>query len=264
MQASTSTLKGGPCFLGGAEQLFGFYHDAHPSVRRDAGVVICGPLFEEYSRAHRTLRLMAVRLARAGFPVLRFDYFGCGDSAGDLEDASVTRWLEDIAKAANELKTRASVSRPLLVGVRFGATLAALAANRREDFRAIVLWDPIVSGKSYLNAMRIEHDRWREARGQALQANDGVQGYPLTEALTSEVAEIDLLATQTRPAEDMLVTENGETRQQEPLARHLEAMGARVDHELLADPVVWKEGAVGLVANKTIRRAVSWLCEVSP
>ena len=61
--------------------LFGWLHWPDDGTAR-AGVVVCPPSGYEAVCAHRTLRVVAERLAERGFAVLRFDYDGTGDSAG--------------------------------------------------------------------------------------------------------------------------------------------------------------------------------------
>ena len=70
-------------------RLFGVYTPAHAAGRPARGVVLCHPWGQEYLHAHRSLRKLGDLLAAAGFDVLRFDYFGTGDSAGDLPEASL-------------------------------------------------------------------------------------------------------------------------------------------------------------------------------
>lgn len=128
------------------EALFGFYHPAKGRVR-DAGVLLCGPAPEEYMRTHWAFRKLAELLARAGFHAFRFDYHGTGDSAGETGSGSLTRWREDVATAAQELRDVASVSRVIAVGFRLGALLAATS---KVSFAEHVLWEPVVRGDHYL------------------------------------------------------------------------------------------------------------------
>src|SRR3954465_3034524 len=84
--------------------LFGWYHPP-VGARRGCGVLVCGPIGDEATRAHRPLRHLAERLAAEGFPVLRFDYRGTGDSSGDeMQPGLVKGWLDDVALAADELR----------------------------------------------------------------------------------------------------------------------------------------------------------------
>src|SRR6185503_18450344 len=135
-RSGPSEDKGGlmqPFYFGTSEQqLFGVYHAAESGSSKRAGVVLCQPVGHEYLRAHRAFRNLAMALAGQGFHVLRFDYFATGDSAGDGEQLSVRQCLSDLATAIDELKDIAGVTKVSLVGLRLGATFAALAASGRS------------------------------------------------------------------------------------------------------------------------------------
>src|SRR6476620_8559273 len=92
-----------PRFFGdAARQLYGVYH-APEGRAREAGVVLCNPGPQEYRHTHWAFRKLAGMLARAGFHVLRFDYFATGDSAGRDDEGSLDQWVLDVATAAREL-----------------------------------------------------------------------------------------------------------------------------------------------------------------
>ncbi len=114
------------------------------------GVVLCPPMGEEGRAAHRTFRRLAEDLAATGFVALRFDYDGTGDSAGLLDDpARVEHWLSGV-EAARQYLVRLGVPTTAAVGMRLGATLAAVQAARTEPFDALVCWDPCLSGRTFL------------------------------------------------------------------------------------------------------------------
>lgn len=154
-----------PLYFGtSSARLFGVYHPAESAQHRSSGVVICAPFGHEYIRAHRLLRQLAVQLSRAGFHVLRFDYLGCGDSSGEAGDGAPSQWGADIATAIDELRDTAEVRRVCLIGLRFGATLAAHAAAARDDVDAIVFWDPVPDGGRYLDELQLLQRRWLSGR----------------------------------------------------------------------------------------------------
>jgi uncharacterized protein len=191
-----------PLHFGNAPQArFGVYHAAPGSTSSlDRGVVLCYPLGHEYLRAHRAFRNLALALNRTGLPVLRFDYLGSGDSDGDGLDAGVAAWQRDIDAAVDELKQRARVSRVSLVGLRFGATLAALAAARRLDIDTLVLWDPVLSGRAYLEELAGVQNAWLRDRlgvgaDQLLDGQPELIGMPLPDALVRELKTVDLRAS---------------------------------------------------------------------
>ena len=134
-------------------RLFGIYHPPL-GANKNMAVVVCPPLFAEYLRAHACLRRLSQSLAKKGYSVLRFDYRFTGDSAGDLLDGTLEDWIADVNVAVAEVRELSGVDSVILVGVRFGATLAVLAENSSEHIDRLVLWDPVLDGKNYLRQLR--------------------------------------------------------------------------------------------------------------
>jgi pimeloyl-ACP methyl ester carboxylesterase len=151
-------------FESSGARLFGMYHAAGRAPARRTGVLICAPFGHEYIRAHRTLRQLAVSLSDRGYDVLRFDYFGSGDSAGDMHETDVGQWLGDITAAIDELKAIARVTRVCLVGLRLGGTMAVQASLGRDDVAGVFLWDPIDDGAAYLAELEHLQRRWLRGR----------------------------------------------------------------------------------------------------
>lgn len=119
-----------------------------------SGVVIAPPVGYEYWCGHRTLRVLAEHLAGAGHCVLRVDYDGTGDSAGDQWDSGrVAAWRATLAAGVADLRRR-GLDRITLVGARLGATFvlqdgAALQADR------VVAWLPLASGRRYVKELKL-------------------------------------------------------------------------------------------------------------
>ena len=203
-------------YFGAARQLLGALHVPQRLRRRATAVLLCNPFGEEASRAHRTFRVLATQLERAGYASLRFDYSSTGDSQGDSEAASVDAWLDDIAAAADRLRDAAGASRVALVGLRFGATLAALASVRGEQRpRHLLLWDPVIDGRGYLGELVEQHRTYMRseigARWQdGLRISDGVPaealGAPIGAALGGQIASIDLAGTTARAEHVTVIT----------------------------------------------------------
>ncbi|MCP5329074.1 MAG: alpha/beta fold hydrolase [Sinobacteraceae bacterium] len=191
-----------PYFFGSTNRrLFGVHlvGRAHGKRGNARAVVLCPPWGQEYLRAHRSLRRLGDLIAAEGCDVLRFDYFGTGDSGGDGSDASLRGWESDIDTAIDELKDIAGVGRVALVGLRLGATLAARVAERRNrEVSALVLWDPIVSGQAYVEEL-LEAARMREHAAERpiqreLQSGGGYEllGFSLPDAMLRELAQLRL------------------------------------------------------------------------
>ncbi|MGH7468364.1 MAG: serine aminopeptidase domain-containing protein [Longimicrobiales bacterium] len=203
-----------PLYFGRSEQpLFGVYHPPRTRDTRAHGIVLCYPFGQEYMRAHRAFRQLAILLSKAGFPVFRFDYYGTGDSSGASADGSLDRWIVDTSVAIDELKDNAGVQHLSLVGLRLGALLAARVATTRAEVTRVVLWDPVVMGVRY----------WGDLVGSTGQpgailetaqssAVVGINGFPWTrtlrEAVTGVTAESYPVDARTRTA--LLVSQEHE------------------------------------------------------
>ncbi len=124
----------------------------------DVGVVVVvgGPQYRV--GAHRQFVALARALATAGFPVLRFDYRGMGDSEGDLrqfENAGA-----DIAAAIGALtKALPGVRRVVLWGLCDGASAALLYQEAQQDARVagLALLNPWVRSEASLAKTHVKH-----------------------------------------------------------------------------------------------------------
>jgi pimeloyl-ACP methyl ester carboxylesterase len=175
-----------PLFFGDSERpLYGVYHPPRTRDPRDHGVVLCYPVGQEYMRAHRAFRQLATLLSKSGFPVLRFDYFGTGDSSGAADAGSFDQWLKDIGTAIDELKDNAGIEHVTLVGLRLGAALAAQVQAARTDVSNVVLWDPIVIGAAYLGELIATTEAGDAARRAIADDADvvGINGFTWTRTL---------------------------------------------------------------------------------
>jgi len=114
------------------------------------GRVVHVPAFaEEMNRCRPMTALAARRLAAGGYGVLQIDLFGCGDSSGDFGDASWDAWIADIVAAIEW--TRGEADAPLwLWGLRGGAPLASAVTHATGCKTSLLLWQPVLSGRSHL------------------------------------------------------------------------------------------------------------------
>lgn len=246
-----------PIYFGtSAEPLFGVYHPSRAKGPAQLGAVLCAPWGQEYMRTHRALRQLATQLTRAGVHVFRFDYFGTGDSIGASDAGTPLRWIEDIRSAADELKDNAGIEQLSFVGLRLGATLAAAAAEGRDDVKKLVLWDPVLSGAEYATEL-LSH-----ADAGATDAVAGVHGFPVTAAMKRELPTLTLSALLRNGAPETLVVVSEEKPEYTALVREVSAAGAPVTLRHIASAGNWEDmdrlGAA-LLPQQIIRGITGWL-----
>lgn len=135
------------------QRLYAVLHPAAGPSIPDLGIVFCHPLSEEKHSSQRALVDFARLLSRHGYPTLRFDGAGFGDSEGEMVAVTIRSLLRDVHAAVSRLIGEAGVRRVVLVGVRFGALIARLAADADERISGLVLVAPIVSGSSYWSGL---------------------------------------------------------------------------------------------------------------
>ncbi len=113
-----------------------------PAEPRPRGVllVVGGPQYRVGS--HRQFVLLARHLARRGFPVLRFDYRGMGDSEG--ADTLFDTAGADVRAALEGLSAAAGVSEIVIWGLCDAASSALLHGATDTRVRGLVLVNPWV------------------------------------------------------------------------------------------------------------------------
>ncbi len=232
-----------PVWFGRPEEpLFGWYHPPERAPARGPGVVLCPPFGYEAICTHRTLRALAMRLAEAGLPVMRFDYHGTGNSAGDDRDPDRVRaWLDSIGTAADELMNRSEVASVSLVGLRLGATLAMIAATGRRDVSALVLWAPCLAGRNFLREMKMirltaESEMKTPNLPPASVRGDNDEeaaGFLLSAATMESLRALNLLEIKQCPAAAALIIGRDDMPDEPRLPQHLESLGAQVRNEPL-------------------------------
>lgn len=140
-------------FQTGAQQLFGVLHSPKPSTPK-RGLLMCHAFGEEKLWSHRVFVNFAREAASQGIPVLRFDFRGHGDSDGHSEDCTIKSYLSDIDSAKKTiLDLHPTLEYIDVLGLRFGATLAAIYANTTADVGDLILWEPIVNCGRYMQEL---------------------------------------------------------------------------------------------------------------
>lgn len=119
-------------------------------------VVVGGPQYRAGS--HRQFVLLSRSLAAGGYPVLRFDYRGMGDSSGALRDFNGVS--SDIGAAIDAMQRHLpSVKKVALWGLCDGASAALLYCDETNDarVRGLCLLNPWVRSEASLARAHVKY-----------------------------------------------------------------------------------------------------------
>jgi pimeloyl-ACP methyl ester carboxylesterase len=219
-----------PCYFGAAEcRLFGWLHRASGPARM-GGVLLCEPIGYDAILTHRTYRSMAEAFAVVGVTTLRFNYWGTGDSAGtDENGSSVEGWLASIDAARRELERVCGDGPITMVGLRMGGTLAMLSAAVRP-VEQLVLFHPVVTGRSYLRGLRA----LAAITTNADAATDGdwtleAGGFLVPPELQRTIEALTPQSVTQLPAAHVMLLHRDDLHVSSLLSKHLRALGAAVE-----------------------------------
>ena len=226
-----------------------------PAGPGTAGVLVLPDIGAQYWSAHGTLRALAERLAGAGHTVLRLDYDGTGDSAGDQWDPGrVAAWRESVRTGAAELRAL-GCERLTVVGVRLGAMLALLEAAE-VGAAEVVAWSPPISGRRHARALRL--------LGESIPDELGLTtaGVVFTADTLADLSALDLGKLAAVPAPRVLLL--GEALA--GLAADLEGLGsqATVADPPGADVALSRAAEDAEVAEQVVDEIVGWVSPPPP
>lgn len=242
-------------FANGSYRLFGVLHRPAPALARGRGFVFCYPCFEEKLWTHRVFVSLARELAAHGYHVLRFDFMGHGDSDGDFEQSTVASRLSDLACALTLLRREIGSETGVgIVGLRFGALLAAVHAERDPHVASLILWDPVVDGAAYMQEVLLSnlatqsavHQQIRFTREDlAAQMRAGntvnIEGYELSDALYASASQLNLAAAKNFTGPSLIVQIGRDNQKPKKQLESLRASYRRAELSLCVEEPFWKE-----------------------
>lgn len=196
MRELPDTLPAESFFLKtGSGERFCLYHGPHPDKECRGALIYVHPFGDEMNKSRRMAAIQARAFSAMGLGVLQIDLFGCGDSSGEFADARWNIWSQDLVLAKNWLENRGAA--PIsLWGLRLGALLALdFARNLENALDKIILWQPIISGESFLTQfLRLRLANEMVSGGEGTQKASGTHAMrgTLASGETLEVAGYEL------------------------------------------------------------------------
>lgn len=145
-------------------KLFGILHKPSTDLKQDTAIIILSPGIKSRVAPHRLYVKMARRFVQMGFTVFRFDFYGLGDSEGEIEEryvadfygsVQVGRYINDTVSAMDWMEKECKIRRFILTGLCGGAITGLLTGARDQRVHALLgLGIPVILDSSTIDQSR--------------------------------------------------------------------------------------------------------------
>lgn len=244
----------------------GWLHEANGG----RGVILCSAHGLEELSARKSWKTLADRLAAAGMPTLRFDYDGTADAGGSSEEPGrVDAWRSSVRDAIRWLEVNLGVTEIVLIGLRTGALLAALEAEKHGNILGLGLLAPVRSGREYVcNLQDVARGVAPPDEGLAKPGTErpgiDVFGFRERPETIADVEALSLVDLERAPAREvLLLSQNGVVLAE--LREQLARLGCGVTdaefpgyERMISDPIAAR------VPKAAIDRIVEWAVALAP
>lgn len=221
--------------------------------RRPTAWVLCHSFGLEQVDLHMTDVAMARALAADGYPALRFHCQGYGESDDLSNPPTVSAQLRDTLDVIRQVPELTGAEAIGLAGSRFGAAVAALAADSTGASN-VILVQPVVNGSKYVTEMlrsrvvieMLGETPWAATTVEKLreelveQGMVNIKGWRLRREAVEDMEAFDLMKQVERFSGSALLLQvsRGESVQGPVtrLAKRLEKLGATAEVQVLTHP----------------------------
>ena len=181
-----------------------FLRAVQNSTDNGHAILVIPPFAEEMNKSRHLVNAAMRQLATAGYSCFMLDNYGTGDSAGDLDQASIDIWRDDLCQLLLLLQQQGyqSVS---FIAVRFGVIQLFDLLNKYSSplpVQQLVLWQPVFDvGKFWQQFVRLKVAEAMAAGNKTSQKeleqqlNNGenieIAGYPISPAFYHSLLNIN-------------------------------------------------------------------------
>lgn len=265
----TTNFSVEPAFVGDTYPAFAVHY--RPAGIPRAHIIYLPPFAEEMNRCRAIVAEQARWFAQSGFSCATVDFYGTGESFGELRDATIPIWHHNISDLITSLTDQSDVP-VYLWGCRLGALIAMdYLQSRTKTCQKLLLWQPVVSGKLFVTQMLRQRIaalmergappetttdiRTRLAGGETIE----VAGYSLGGELISQLDQLDMAGMGDRVADAIIWLEHSMDGSGTPNPKTastialLEQAGTNVTYHSFTGPPIWqlheRDTCVSLLAS---------------
>jgi len=139
-------------------KLFGMLHTPNKDIDKKVCILLLSPGVKMRVAPHRLYNKMSNHLVSLGFTVFRFDFYGLGDSEGEIQEdlladfysmVQVGRYVDDTIAAMDWVQNEKNIDRFILSGLCGGAITGLLAGSKDDRAEALLgLGIPVILDSS--------------------------------------------------------------------------------------------------------------------
>jgi alpha/beta superfamily hydrolase len=262
------------CYFGtDSHRLYGVIHNGVDYAK--TALVLCAPFGEEMVATYARFANWSKQLAEQGIPILRFHFYGTGESGGGSVDFTLESAIDDACTAFEFARKRTAPLRLGYFGVRLGATIAVLAALR-QPVDLLMMWSPITNVQQYMRelfraqlAKEMVHQGLtrvqRDTQDMILDLESGrsidLLGYEFSPQLYGQMAT-RWEWPEKAPAKHILwLARTAEEKKASVIVDRWKASGSRVDFKVLPEPGFWDE-YTSVFPGRFAASTLDWLKEI--
>lgn len=161
-------------------------------------IIFLNSILDEEKRSQKFQAQLAYSIVKYNYSVFRFDYYGTGDSQGELYEFDFENTISDLHSLI--LKYSKNYKEIILLGIRIGADLALKYASLYNNIHQLVLIEPVLNGKRFLLEQRTRRkffyslNKIRNYSDKILINNkyyEDFLGYPLSDEVITYLNNMD-------------------------------------------------------------------------
>lgn len=111
-------------------------------------------------KENRTINFLAKKIPDYGYNTIQFDFSGHGESEGRLEEATVTKQLEDIKSVLSQIN-QINTDKIILIGNSFSVITALAFAENNNSIAGLILISSRANYLEYTNKLEKVEDKYR-------------------------------------------------------------------------------------------------------
>lgn len=206
-------------------------------MSQDIAVLLCPPFGWEEICSYRSRRAWALHLASAGYPAMRIDLPGTGDSGGSPRDPDRVRaWSEAVTESVDQLRERTGCASIAAIGIGLGGLVLWNAICEGAHVDQVALWSVAARGRAFVRELRTfarleeNSEAASTERGEPASGDLFAGGFLLSAQTIAAIEHIDLTQLNPQPGRvrRVLLLDRDGMAADGRLQAHIAAIGAQI------------------------------------